>query len=89
MITHIKEKDELKTTELISFKKRRFLPENEKLESFEAVKKYIDDLLSRKIDTTEDLKKWLHDREELENVLFERMDRKYIAFTREATNPQL
>ncbi len=89
MITPIKEKEELTTTELISFKKRQFLPENEKLENFETVKKYIDDLLSRKINTTKDLKKWLHDREELENVLAERMERKYIAFTREATNPQL
>ena len=89
MITPIKEKNELTTTELISFKKRQFLPENETLENFEAVKKYIDDLLSRNIETTEDLKKWLHDREELEKVLSERMERKYIAFTREATNQQL
>ncbi len=89
MITQIKEKNELATTELISFRKRQFLPESEKLETFEAVKKYIDDLLSRKIETIKDLKKWLYDREELERVLSERMERKYIAFTREATNQQL
>ncbi len=89
MITPIKEKAELQETELISFKKRQFLPESEKLESFDRVKKYIDDLLSRKIESTQDLKKWLHDREELENVLEERLYRRYIAFTREATNSEL
>ena len=60
---------------------RKFLPEDFKLTTWEALKPFFDDLLVRAIDTPVLLKKWLHDRSELESMLAEDMGWRYIRMT--------
>jgi oligoendopeptidase F len=60
---------------------RKFLPENFKVTSWEALSSYFDDLLKRKIETPGDLKKWFLDRSELESVISEDLAWRYIRMT--------
>ena len=47
---------------------RKFLSEDFKLSTWEALKPFFDNLIAREISTSAQLKKWLHDRSELESV---------------------
>ncbi len=60
---------------------RKFLPEDFKLTDWKALKPFFDDLLGREIPTSSELKKWLHDRSELESILSEDMGWRYIRMT--------
>ena len=60
---------------------RKFLPEQFTVTSWEVLKPYFDNLLNRALDSQEDLKKWLHDRSELESVISEDMAWRYIKMT--------
>ena len=46
---------------------RRFLAEDFKVTSWEALKPFFDDLLERKLESISDLKDWFRDRSELES----------------------
>ncbi|HZI26012.1 MAG TPA: M3 family oligoendopeptidase [Chryseolinea sp.] len=60
---------------------RKFLGEDFKVTSWEVLKPFFDNLLSRKIDSVGDLKKWFHDRSELESVISEDLAWRYIRMT--------
>ncbi len=82
----LKEKDSLDAHALVFLAPRRYLPETERLETWEAVEKYARELLDRPISSTHDLEQWLLDRSEFESVMSERLARKYIAFSRLSTD---
>ncbi|HEY8935536.1 MAG TPA: M3 family oligoendopeptidase [Cyclobacteriaceae bacterium] len=71
------------TTALVIPKRpeRKFLPEQFTVTSWQVLKPYFDNLLSRNLGSMEDLKKWLHDRSELESVISEDMAWRYIKMT--------
>jgi oligoendopeptidase F len=73
---------------LPSKKKRIFLKENFAIEQWEAIKPYYDDLLNRKINAKEDLKKWFRDRSELESALSEDLGWRYIRMTGDTANKE-
>jgi len=60
---------------------RRFLPENFSITTWEILKPYFDELLNRKLDSLEALKKWFKDRSELESVISEDLAWRYIHMT--------
>jgi oligoendopeptidase F len=60
---------------------RKFLPEDFKLSTWEALKPFFDRLLDEELKSATELKKWLHDRSELESVLSEDMGWRYIRMT--------
>jgi oligoendopeptidase F len=60
---------------------RKFLGEDFKVTSWEVLKPFFDNLLNRKIDSVDDLKKWFHDRSELESVISEDLAWRYIRMT--------
>src|SRR5580693_10660656 len=68
---------------------RKFLPQDITIDSWDKIEKYFIDLKERKINSVEDLKKWLHDRSELEAVLSEDMAWRYIKMTCDTTNEVL
>ncbi|HTJ48201.1 MAG TPA: hypothetical protein VL443_02025, partial [Cyclobacteriaceae bacterium] len=71
------------TTALVIPKRpeRKFLPEQFTVTSWQVLKPYFDNLMSRDLNSMEDLKKWLHDRSELESVISEDMAWRYIKMT--------
>ncbi len=60
---------------------RKFLPESFATTSWDVLKPYFDNLLERKINSLDDLKKWFHDRSELESVISEDLGWRYIRMT--------
>jgi oligoendopeptidase F len=60
---------------------RKFLPEDFSVTSWETLKPYFDDLLTRSVGSIAQLKKWLHDRSELESVIAEDLAWRYIHMT--------
>jgi oligoendopeptidase F len=60
---------------------RKFLPENFTVTSWQELKPYFQNLLDRPIDNESDLRKWFHDRSELESVISEDMAWRYIRMT--------
>jgi oligoendopeptidase F len=60
---------------------RKFLPEQFNVTSWEVLKPYFEDLLQRKINTVQDLKRWFLDRSELESVVSEDLAWRYIRMT--------
>lgn len=60
---------------------RGFLPEDFKVTTWESLKPYFDDLVKRSINSLKDLKKWLHDRSELESIISEDSGWRYIRMT--------
>lgn len=69
--------------------KRNFLPEEFTINSWESIETYFKDLNIRSINSVEELKKWLHDKSELEAVLSEDMGWRYIKMTCDTTNQSL
>ncbi len=68
---------------------RTFLPQEITIDSWAKIEKYFIDLKDRSIHSVADLKKWLHDRSELEAVLSEDMAWRYIKMTCDTTNEEL
>ncbi|MEJ0032084.1 MAG: hypothetical protein WDO15_17670 [Bacteroidota bacterium] len=60
---------------------RHFLPTDFKITTWENLKPYFEDLLSRSVNSSIDLEKWLSDRSELESVISEDMGWRYIRMT--------
>ena len=69
------------TVEPLKRPARKFLPEDFKLTSWENLKPYFDDLLDRRLNAQDDLKKWFADRSELESVISEDLAWRYIRMT--------
>jgi oligoendopeptidase F len=60
---------------------RKFLPEKFQVTTWENLRSYFDDLLNRDLGSEADLKKWFHDRSELESVVGEDLAWRYIRMT--------
>ncbi|MBX2897706.1 MAG: M3 family oligoendopeptidase [Cyclobacteriaceae bacterium] len=60
---------------------RKFLPTDFTITNWQALKPYFDDLVSRSVDTTAELEKWLTDRSELESIISEDLGWRYIKMT--------
>ena len=68
---------------------RQLLPADFEVTTWEAVKPYFDDLLSRDISSTDELRRWFNDRSELEAVLSENLAWRYIKMTCDTTDEKL
>jgi len=67
--------------EIPSRPKRKFLPEDYKISTWELLKPFYENLANRTISTVDELKHWLRDRSELESVISEDMGWRYIRMT--------
>jgi oligoendopeptidase F len=74
--------------EKIERPERKFLPENFKVSGWDTLKPYFDNLLERKLKSTEDLRQWFRDRSELEAVISEDLAWRYINMTRYTENEE-
>lgn len=70
-----------KPLDLPSRPKRHLLPDNFKITTWDNLKSYFEELVSRPINSAADLEKWLRDRSELESVVSEDMGWRYIRMT--------
>jgi oligoendopeptidase F len=68
--------------------KRRFLPDDLKIDAWEKIERYFTDLRDRKITSVKDLENWLLDWSELEAVLSEDAAWRYIHMTCDTANQQ-
>lgn len=68
---------------------RQFLPADLKIESWNKVESYFEDLKNRKLDSLESLEKWLQDWSEVEAVFDEDASWRYIRMTCDTTNDSL
>ncbi len=73
----------------ISTPKRRFLPKDFTITDWKTVEPYFNDLLKRKINSTQDLQKWLQDASELEAVVGEDANWRQIRMTCDTENKEL
>jgi len=74
---------------IIEKNKRYFINEELKIQSWEDLKSYFDDLLAREIDNKEKFHQWLNDRSELDAVLEEDLAWRYIRMSIETNNEEL
>jgi oligoendopeptidase F len=74
---------------IIEKNKRNFISEELKIQSWEDLKSYFDDLLAREIDNKEKFHQWLLDRSELDAVLEEDLAWRYIRMSIETNNEEL
>ena len=68
---------------------RKFVSENLVIDSWEKIKPLFDNLIGRKVSSSEELEKWMLDRSELEAVLEEDMAWRYIKMNIDTTNKEL
>jgi oligoendopeptidase F len=66
---------------IIERNKRQFIAEDLKIESWDSIKTYFEDLLNRNIDTKSSFIQWLSDKSELEAILEEDAAWRYIKMT--------
>jgi oligoendopeptidase F len=76
------------TLEIPKRPKRKFVPEDFTVTTFEAIKPYLDKLLSAAIGNASDLRKWLKDRSELESIISDDMGWRYIRMTCHTENEE-
>lgn len=69
------------TIEIPQRPQRKFLPEQFEISTWETLKPYFENLLSRPIDNNKALRHWLDDRSELESVISEDLGWRYIKMT--------
>ena len=67
--------------EVPSRPKRKFLPEDYAVSTWELLKPFFENLANRTISNVDELKQWLRDRSELESVISEDMGWRYIRMT--------
>ncbi|MCX2744986.1 M3 family oligoendopeptidase [Mangrovivirga sp. M17] len=67
---------------------RYFLPQELKVNSWDEIKPFFDNLVEREIGTEEDLRKWFRDRSELEAVISENLGWRYIRMTTDTSNEE-
>ena len=68
---------------------RQFLPQKLVIDSWDVVEPFFNDLLSRKINSVDELEHWLKDRSELEAVLEEDLAWRYIRMNIDTTDKKL
>ncbi|GAA4428740.1 M3 family oligoendopeptidase [Pontibacter saemangeumensis] len=80
----------IQTTNLIipERKPRLYLADDFKVENWETLQPYFDELKLRDIHTEDDLEKWMQDRSELESILSEDLGWRYIRMTCDTQNDQ-
>ena len=61
--------------------KRKFLPEDFTITTFDPLKPFLNDLLNAEINNAQDLHQWLKNRSELESIISEDMGWRYIRMT--------
>lgn len=69
-------------------KKRTYVPQLLKVDSWESIAVYYEDLAGRIINSASDLKKWLTDKSELESVIQEDLAWRYIRMSCDTTNKE-
>jgi oligoendopeptidase F len=74
---------------IIKRKVRRFIPEDFKVTTWEALQPYFEELQTRLIDSEEGLRAWFKDRSELESIVSEDMAWRYIKMTCDTANQEL
>ena len=67
---------------------RNFLPADFRIDTWDNLKPYYDELANRPIDSADALRNWLKDRSELESVISEDMGWRYIRMTRYTDNEE-
>lgn len=77
-----------KTLSIPKRKQRTYLSEDFKVEKWETIAPYFEELKSREINSVEELEKWMYDRSELESVLSEEMGWRYIRMTCDTQNEE-
>jgi oligoendopeptidase F len=65
---------------------RIFVPVDLKVESWDSISKYYEELLARPIHNVEELKQWLQDKSELESVIQEDLGWRYIRMSCDTAN---
>jgi oligoendopeptidase F len=73
----------------VNTKNRKYLPEALKINSWQSIEKYFNDLANRDIKSIVDLENWLKDRSELDSVLEEDFAWRYIKMNCSTENEQL
>ena len=68
---------------------RKFIQDNLKIDSWETIKPYYEDLVERTITSSADFEKWLQDRSELDAVIEEDAAWRYIKMTIDTTKEEL
>ncbi len=68
---------------------RKFVPNDLVIDSWESIEPYFKELLERKIDSKEELEKWLHDLNELDAVITEDASWRQIRMTCDTTDKKL
>jgi oligoendopeptidase F len=71
----------MKSVEKIARPKRKFLPEDFTIADWSSLKPYFESLLTRNLNSKENLRTWLQERSELESVVSEDMAWRYINMT--------
>jgi oligoendopeptidase F len=61
--------------------RRKFLPEDFNIETWNTLKEYLDNLTEREFNSLVDLRRWFQDRSELESVIAEDLAWRYIRMT--------
>jgi oligoendopeptidase F len=67
---------------------RKFVPEDFSITTFEAIKPFLDSLVTAKIESVTELRKWLKNRSELESIISEDMGWRYIRMTCHTENEE-
>jgi oligoendopeptidase F len=70
-------------------KLRVYLAEDFKIDTWETIQPYFEELKSREINSVEELEKWMTDRSELESVLSEDLGWRYIRMTCDTQNEEI
>lgn len=71
----------METAERITRPARKFLPEDFKVTTWEALESFFNELVERSVDSVQQLKEWFSDRSELESVISEDLAWRYIRMT--------
>jgi oligoendopeptidase F len=79
----------METLEIPKKNKRKFLSENFVVDKWENIKPLYEELKSREINSSAELKKWFIDRSELESAISEDMGWRYIRMTGDTANKEL
>ena len=79
----------MKYTANITAPQRRFLPEAFNITDWKSLEPYFQDLLDRKINSGQDLEKWLQDSSELEAIVSEDANWRQIRMTCDTENKEL
>ncbi len=72
----------MESTKVLERNTRIFLPEDFKVENWDGLKPYFEDLLNRPVNSLQELKKWFKDSSELSAVISENVGWRYINMTR-------